>query len=386
MPVYRSIKMAGKNRVLVVDDEPFNREIMQELLEPEFEVSYVASGQECLDLAPQWQPGIILLDISMPGMSGYEVCKKLKNEALTKDIPVTFVSALDTLGERLAGYEVGGDDYITKPFEGQEILTRINVALRNRQAQQALKESADMAMSTAMTAIHSTGELGVVLQFLGASFGCDDYESLAQLAVDAMLSYGLRSTVQIRTSNSTINKCSEYAINPLEVTVIKRLCNEDRIIDIGTRTIINYERISVLIKGMPTDDSDRYGRIKDNVALLVEGADARIKAINMQMNLERQRKGLAKMVQNTQKSLEAIGVKYENNKIKSMRILADLVANVEKSFAWLGLSEDQEVEFMRMVNASVHATIDLYHDGIEIDKSMVNLMDEVNDIMDGFDV
>ena len=183
-----------------------------------------------------------------------------------------------------------------------------------------------------------------------------------------------------------MNKCSEYAINPLEVTVIKRLCKEGRIIDIGTRTIVNYERISVLIKGMPTDDNDRYGRIKDNVALLVEGADARIKAINVQMNLHRQRQGLAKMVKNTQNSLEAIGVKYESNKLKSMRILADLVANVEKSFAWLGLSEDQEIEFMRMVNASVHATIDLYNDGIEIDKSMVSLMDEVSNIMDDFDI
>ncbi len=378
--------MSAKSKVLVVDDEPFNREIMQEILEPEYDVSYVTSGQECLDIVEEFQPGLILLDISMPEMSGYEVCKRLKNEVSSCDIPITFVSALDTLAERLAGYEVGGDDYITKPFEAKELTNKVKVAIKIREAQKALKEQTDMAVSTAMNAITSTGELGTVLQFLGSSFSCDDYDSLAQLTIDSLLSYGLRSTVQIRSGKNVITKCSDGALNPLESTVMTRLCQDDRIIDIGPRTIINYPHISVLIKGMPLDDADKYGRIKDNIALLVEGANARIKAIDVQMDLQRQRQGLVRMVESTRKTLEKVGGKYEKNKIKSMGILAELVANVEKSFSWLGLSEEQETQFMRMVNKSIQVTIDLYNDGLEIDAGMSEVMLEVENIMNDFDV
>jgi len=378
--------MSAKSKVLVVDDEPFNREIMQDILEPEYEVSYVASGQECLDIVDKLQPGLILLDISMPGMSGYEVCKRLKNESDSRDIPITFVSALDTLAERLAGYEVGGDDYITKPFEAKELINKVNIAIKIREAQKSLKEQADFATSTAMNAISNSGELGTVLQFLGQSFSCDDHESLTQLTIDSMLSYGLRTTVQLRSGKTVITKSSDGSLNPLESTVMTRLCQEDRIIDMGQRTIINYPHISVLIKGMPMDDAEKYGRIKDNIALLVEGANARIKAIDVQLNLDRQRNGLVRMVESTQNTLERVATKYEQNKIKSMGILAELVSNVEKSFSWLGLSEDQENQFMRMVNKSIQETIDLYHDGLEIDAGVSEVMSEVENIMNEFDI
>ena len=117
-------------KVLVVDDEPFNLEIMQEILEEEYEVSYVKSGQECMDLVGTLMPDVILLDVNMPGMSGYEVCQQIKENTKTTNIPVTFVSALDTLAERLAGYEVGGDDYICKPFEASELLSKVTIAVK----------------------------------------------------------------------------------------------------------------------------------------------------------------------------------------------------------------------------------------------------------------
>ncbi|MEJ2180868.1 MAG: response regulator, partial [Gammaproteobacteria bacterium] len=84
-------------KILVVDDEPFNLEIMQEILEEDYEVSYAKSGSECMDMVTKLMPDVVLLDVNMPGMSGYEVCQKLKENPKTTNIPVTFVSALDTL-------------------------------------------------------------------------------------------------------------------------------------------------------------------------------------------------------------------------------------------------------------------------------------------------
>jgi len=378
--------MSARSKVLVVDDEPFNREIMQDILEPEYDVSYAASGQECLDIVETLQPGLILLDISMPGMSGYEVCKRLKSESCSSDIPVTFVSALDTLAERLTGYEVGGDDYITKPFEAKELTNKVEVAIKIRETQKGLREQTDKVLSTAMTAISSSGELGNVLQFLDSSFACDDYDSLARLTIDSLLSIGLRTTVQIRGGKNTMTLCSDGALNPLESMVMARLCQEDRIIDIGPRTIINFPYISVLIKGMPLNEAEKYDRVKNNIALLVEAADARLKAIDVQTNLDRQRKGLLCMAESTQNTLEKIAVEYEDNKIKSMGVLAELVANVEKSFSWMELSKEQETRFLSMVNDSVNTTIELYRDGLGIDETMTEVLLELENIMNDYDV
>ena len=79
------MQMSNKGRILIVDDEPFNCEIMQEILEHDYELKIVYNGQDCLDTAPQWLPDVILLDISMPGMSGYDVCKQLKGSVKTQD-------------------------------------------------------------------------------------------------------------------------------------------------------------------------------------------------------------------------------------------------------------------------------------------------------------
>lgn len=370
-----------RGTLLVVDDEPVNREIMQEILEAEYQVVFADSGPECIEKAPVLQPGVILLDINMPGMSGYDVCQQLKQDEATKAIPIMFVSALDTLSERLAGYEVGGDEYITKPFEPRELISKVNIALKNRESLDKYKENADMALSTAMTAMNSTSELGVVLHFLRESFQCNDLQALAQSIVDAMQSYGLNSAVQIRTPSEAINHNSSGAVNPLEANVMQRIYKEDRIFDMGRRSIFNYEHVSILAKNMPVDDVDKLGRYKDNLALLAEGADARVQSIMVQMNLKRQRQGLVKMVESTRGALIRVGETHEEHKIKSIRILADLISRVEESFTFLGLSEDQEDKMLQMINQAVSDTIKVYEEGLEIDARLASVMDDLKDVV-----
>lgn len=373
--------MSARAKILVVDDEPVNREIMQEILEPDFDVLYAESGPQCLELVQSSKPGIILLDINMPGMSGYEVCQQLKASENTKTIPVTFVSALDTLAERLAGYEVGGYDYITKPFEPRELLTKVKVALELNETLERNKETASMAMSTAMIAMSSTSELGVVLHFLRETFKCNDLEALGQLVVNTMESYGLSTTVQIRTGKQVINKSTSERVNPLEATVIQRIYQEDRIIDLGNRSIFNYEHVSILAKGMPLDDTDKLGRFKDNLALLAEGAEASVRAIMMQLDLHKQRNGLAKMVQTTRDAMNHAEENHEMLKLKSMRILADLISRLEESYSFLGLTEGQEQQLTNLVNDAVRETIAIYEQNSAVDETLLDTIEGLRDIV-----
>jgi len=131
----------GKQEILIVDDTPNNlRFLSTMLLEQGYEVRKAINGQMALKSVQLEPPDLILLDIRMPDMNGYEVCKKLKADAQTKEIPVIFLSALDEPMDKVTAFDVGGVDYITKPFQFEEVLARVKTHLIMRKLQKQLQE------------------------------------------------------------------------------------------------------------------------------------------------------------------------------------------------------------------------------------------------------
>lgn len=132
----------GRN-ILIVDDKPDNLRLLSTMLASYgYQVRKAISGQVALQGAQTAPPDLILLDINMPQMNGYEVCEKLKTIEKTKDIPVIFISALDDVLEKVKAFQVGGVDYITKPFQLEEVLVRVENQLSLRSLQRKLQEQA----------------------------------------------------------------------------------------------------------------------------------------------------------------------------------------------------------------------------------------------------
>lgn len=128
-------------KVLVVDDQPSNLRFLSKLLTAQgYQVYRAICGQLALNLAIAHCPDLILLDIRMPEMNGYEVCRTLKATAETEQIPVIFLSVLDEMNDKLQAFRVGGADYITKPFQVEEVLARIEKQVGLQKLQQQLKE------------------------------------------------------------------------------------------------------------------------------------------------------------------------------------------------------------------------------------------------------
>lgn len=128
--------------VLVVDDYPKNLQILGNLLkEGHFKVAIASDGMQALDFVNKKQPDLILLDIMMPGMDGFEVCRRLKKDELTREIPILFITALAETENKLKGFALGGEDYITKPFSKEEVLARVKVFIERNQAVRDLKKS-----------------------------------------------------------------------------------------------------------------------------------------------------------------------------------------------------------------------------------------------------
>ncbi|MCI5119709.1 MAG: response regulator [Candidatus Electrothrix sp. AUS4] len=129
--------MSGKqDAILVVDDQPANLKVLLSFLqEHDYRVYMVDSGQRALEVLPKIQPNLVLLDVMMPGMNGFEICKKMKEDKELAAIPVIFMTALDTVGDKMTGFSAGAVDYIAKPFQQVEVLARINthITLRKRE-------------------------------------------------------------------------------------------------------------------------------------------------------------------------------------------------------------------------------------------------------------
>ena len=136
--------MNTQKKILIVDDEKINLDFFEVMLSKlGFIVEEANDGVEALEKVKKFFPDLIILDNVMPKMSGWEVTKNLKNDPKYRGIPIIMFSALNDVKDKVAGFELGVDDYITKPFNFSEVLARINATLRNREllAQIAVRES-----------------------------------------------------------------------------------------------------------------------------------------------------------------------------------------------------------------------------------------------------
>ncbi|ETW98022.1 MAG: hypothetical protein ETSY2_43500, partial [Candidatus Entotheonella gemina] len=151
------------DRILIVDDHPDNLEILEDVLGDDYEISTAASGEEALELAETFRPALILLDIMMPGIDGYETCRRLRATPSLRHTKIMMISAKAMVTERLQGYEAGADDYMTKPFDLEELREKVQVYLRLRSLEEldALKSDV-LSLLSHETATPLNGLLGPI--------------------------------------------------------------------------------------------------------------------------------------------------------------------------------------------------------------------------------
>ena len=131
-------------RILGVDDNPRNLAILRKSFAPQFDLVTAASGEEALEVASRLRPDLILLDIMMPGIDGYETCRRLRADPTLSGIKIIIVSAKAMTSERIEGYAAGADDYLVKPFDQDELLAKVRVYLRLRSVEEVDRLKSDL--------------------------------------------------------------------------------------------------------------------------------------------------------------------------------------------------------------------------------------------------
>jgi sigma-B regulation protein RsbU (phosphoserine phosphatase) len=131
------VNTGGMRRILVVDDVRSNLDLLVNALSGDYRLSVAIDGASALRAVERTPPDLVLLDVDLPGMSGIEVCRKLRANAATRELPIVFLTALSDVSQKTAGFEAGGNDYVTKPFDVRELRARVRALLEARAWQEA---------------------------------------------------------------------------------------------------------------------------------------------------------------------------------------------------------------------------------------------------------
>lgn len=264
--------------VLIVDDSKSQCAFYQSVFAPHYQVLVSHSGTQALEQLADSQPDLIVLDIEMPGLDGYQTCQLLRERG--HDLPVLFASGQVELTQRLRAYDVGGNDFICKPLSDAELLRKVALLLRQREEQQRLRDDGQQAFATAITAMTTMSEMGVLIDFLRQCGNLDSYQAIAERIAHTLTTYGLHGCMALfgeqQYQHSTMG-----AVTPLESSIIASSLALPRIFTSGNNTTFNYSHSCLVVRDMP-DDEDRSGRLRDHLAILSEAAANRVQALDQQ--------------------------------------------------------------------------------------------------------
>lgn len=327
--------------LFIVDDEAATRMTLGFPFEGSgYRIVEFDSGEACLAGLDQ-KPDIILLDIEMPGMDGIATCQALR-EAGEHHAHVIFVSVHNDLETRLKAYDAGGSDYLIKPVAPDELAQKVAIAKQLLEQRHGLTKQVELASKTAFTAMSSMGELGIVLQFLRASFGCETQECLAARLLDALAGYELGGLVELHSPGQRYCASSQGPCSQLEMSILGHAHGMDRMFQFRDRLVVNYPNITLLASGLPIGDADRLGRLRDHLVTLAEGANARLVALASETARRVQAGGIVQALTDLSAVTELIERQQGDNRLRALDAINQHVQDMERAFVHLSLNQAQE--------------------------------------------
>ena len=388
-----------KLRILSVDDEPTNQLVISEILEDEYEVKLVYSGEECLECVKDFNPDLILLDINMPGIDGYVTCERLKQDDETLTIPVIILSALSTTEEKLKGYEVGAEDYIPKPFDHDDLLNKIKKCLNLKainsqikpvqknnladdKATEELLNELQNSRVIAMDAMRYTGDLGTVVKFYEESSECNNFDELFGAVFRATQALNLNCSMQIRDGLDIYNKSSSGEMSAMEASVIDVSQDKGRFFDFKARTIMNYTNSSMLIKNMPLDDEKKYGIMKDILGALGNGAEERVRTLILERTVVTNREQVIALILETFKSINA---QYLIRSRQGADIMESMIKDVNTTIETMDLLAYQEEQLEGIIESFRQRNDMHMNKGVDLNEASIAALESINSIFEALD-
>ena len=361
-------------RILAVDDDAAILKLYRLMLGGLYDVETIDSGGKALAACAERAPDVVLLDLGMPGIDGFETCRRLQETAA---MPIIFVTGRQDFEDHLRAYDAGASDIVTKPFRSEILLRKIELAIRHHLRARELAEEKASLQQMAMSFLSSIGESGTLLSFMRASVSCRTHLALAEHLVAALTELGVTSCVQIRHKAGPTCLSSDGEPTMLERSILDQVCGMGRIFQFHRRLVVNYDHISILVSDMPDDASGgaRAGRLRDNIVVLAETGEGLIDNVEMRIESMQRAEQLQLALGGASDALESMRREYYGLLGDTRLNLQELIDAVERSFAWMGMNERNEREFIRTIHQSLDPVLSKLAEGGNFERHFGHVLD-----------
>ena len=374
------LKENEMNRILLVDDDSFFHEMSKQILS-DFEIHSVFSGEEALEKVESVNPHLILLDIQMDGIDGYETASKLKKIESLTDVPIVFISTLSDTEDKLKAYGVGAIDYISKPFHHEELKNKITQILGLKQKTDEAKQQLNISHQLITDVQRSAAQNQSVSRFAQLSLFCHDVDTLVRLLFLTTTELKVSCILKINSDPVVIHSNNDH-MSQLEEEILSLSPHLKRIYGFGkNRAIFNWPDASLLVRNIDN--------LIDTLALLMDAFEAAYRSIQTQTKLVEKVK---KIEYDNEQAKDDIADHFNalrvvlNDFIIQMGFIADLSPQEEDRFNGI-VSEYQEKisNNLDVFTQNSKEIRNLLDDLREPPAELVQLLDEKQNKTDEFD-
>lgn len=372
--------MPGK--VVVLDSEKHSVSILGHILS-HLDVSGFSNVEEFLASGDK-ESDCIVLDGSGMGSSDDELFRMLREHPNTAGIPVIYVGDNLNIDTRLAIYEAGVDDYVSKPFDVADLQAKVTRAMHQRRYERELLDSAENAKQAAFEAMTHSAEQGEIVRFMEQISMCQKLDELAQALLSLLSRFGLNAVFSCWLEGDEWPHYYSHAgsTSPLEQDLMQSGHGGGRIMEFGRRMLVNYPRTSLLIKNTPYEDAARFGRIKDHLAVVLSAADARVSSLNMEERL-RQKDKLLDVVADVKQALIDVQHRQDQMKARAASERDDVKLELREELLTLGLHEEQEERMLSLVMDFLKSLEGLYNEAMDWQEDLEPVMQAIEYVVSG---
>ena len=366
--------------LFIVDDDEFALKLLEFAFAQICQLESFATAEDCLARLKQsgcTPPDLFLLDVDLPGMDGYTLCRQIKVlPGLEKSLAI-FISGYDNIGSRLQGYDAGGIDYVVKPYNMAELKQKVRSARHLSVERLSLNDKLHESALLNTTVLSSMGEYAVLIAFLRLLNDCVNPNAVLDSLFDLLRAYELQCAIQLRLPGLETTRSKNGENLPLEVAIINHVRGMERIFEFKMRAVYNFEHLTILVNNLPHHDADLCGRLRDHVAIAAECANAKLLSLLTKAEHTQAKGTTADLLSALQSTVQNFDLKYVQAQASGSSLTQDLLDELASAFSSLGLSELQESRIQSIVQAKTCGLAEIYDFSSETQEALNDIAERL---------
>jgi CheY-like chemotaxis protein len=333
-----------------------------------FSADVAANAQDVPRMMADKRYRIVVMDLINDSPIDLTSCQTLLQQECMHTVPLVALTTDYSVKDKVKALEIGCDDLIDSKTTPDEVFARITKSIFHQIANSQLNQRLLLATETARNAMVDNSDLGANIQFLLQVQNCDNLDQLGQQFFATIQRYGLSCSLQMRSEMGKKDMEAHGMAKHLESQLLFQLKDSGRYVDFGPRTIVNFDRVSLLIKNMPIDDAEKYGSIKDNTFCLVQGVNARILALEDRFKLLMEKEALHKLANDVRAVMGSLKIAYQDVMREIAGEVESVTERLEHRLPHLALTEADEQFIYDLSSKLVLDTNRIFNEGLKVDE------------------